>query len=176
MPATQLSEIKNIDEAIERALCAQHAALGGTPSVPRSDEDGDDLFIVPNFTLGAASGHRYKRPDGEYDYDLYQDCVIEWELSVPRLAAFTPATFAATYTLLAQELTRLRLAMDPARWAALNGRLPYHHLTKLVPAGGSKGFNADRGEDMATLRFTCWVGIKPDAWPTDLVAYSDPTL
>ena len=96
MPATQLSEIKNIDEAIERALCAQHAALGGTPSVPRSDEDGDDLFIVPNFTLGAASGHRYKRPDGEYDYDLYQDCVIEWELSVPRLAAFTPATFAVT--------------------------------------------------------------------------------
>jgi hypothetical protein len=176
MPATKLSEIKNLAEAIERGLSAQHQALGGAPMLPRSDEDNDDLFIVPNLTVGPASGHRYKRPDGEWDYDLFQDCVIEWELSVPRLSTFTRETFAATYTLLAQEITRLRLAMDPAQWAALNARLPYHHLTKLVPAGSTQGYNAERGEDMATLRFRCWAGILPTAWPTDLTAYTNPTL
>lgn len=178
MPATKLSEVKNIAEAVERALVAQHQALGGAPSLPHSTDDNADLFIVPNFNLGPASGHRYRRPDGEWDYDLYQDCVIEWELSVPRLAdARTPIeTLAATYSLFAQECTRLRLAMDPAQWAGLNTRLPYHHLTKLIPGATTQGFNADRGEDMATIRWSCWVGILPTAWPTDAAAYTNPTL
>lgn len=176
--ATKLSEVKNIAEAVERALVAQHAALGGTASIPRSTEDLDEVFIIPNFSLGAASGHRYQRPDGVWDYDLYQDCLIEWELSIPRIRdERTPAeVLAATYTLFAQECTRLRLAMDPAQWPALNARLPYHHLTKLVPGPTTQGFNADRGEDIATIRFACWVGILPTAWPTDLTAYTNPTL
>lgn len=176
MPATKLSAVKNISEAIERALCAQHAALGGVAVIPRSNEDDDDVFIVPNFQLGPASGHRYKRPDGEWDYDLFQDCIIEWELSVPRLEHFNRATMAATYTLFAQEVTRLRLAMDPSQWDALNARLPYHALSKLVPAGTTQGFDAERGEDRATVRFSCWVGILPTAWPTDPTAYTNPTL
>ncbi len=174
MPATKLSEVKNIAEAVERALCAQHAALGGAPAIPRSTEDNDEVFIVPNFNLGPASGHIYRRPDGVWDYDMYRDCVIEWELSVPRLNSFSPITLAATYTLFSHECTRLRLAMDPARWAALNARLAYHHLTKLIPGATTQGFSAERGEDVATIRWLCTCSIKPDAWPTDLTAYSDP--
>jgi hypothetical protein len=176
MPATKLSEIKNIAEAVERALGATHAALGGKPTLPRSDEDNDELWTIANFNLGPAADHRFKRPDGEFDYDMYRDCVIEWELFVPRVGALTRETFAATYTLLAQEVTRIRLAMDPARWGAINAQLAHHHLTKLVPLGTVQGFDSDRGEDRATVRFGCWVGIKPDAWPTDLTAYTNPTL
>lgn len=172
MPATTLAEIKNIAEAVERALCRVHETVGGAAVVPRSSGDNDDVFIVPNFSLGPATGHLYKRPDGKWDHDIFEDCLIEWELHVPRIGSWTHETFTATYTLFAQECTRIRLAMDPARWDALNAELPWHHLTRLVPAGTTQGFDSDRGEDRATVRFRCMVGIRPDAWPVAGAAYN----
>jgi hypothetical protein len=172
MPATKLSEIKNAAKAVEIALARAHASAGGKPVLPRSAEDNDDVWILPGFHLGPASGHRHKRPDGQWDFDLFRDCMIEFELSVPRVATTPKATIVATYELFDQEITRIALALDPARWGAINALLPYHALTKLVPAGITQGFDAERGEDRATLRYACWLGVRPEAWPTDLSAYS----
>lgn len=177
MPAaTRLSEIKSFSDAVDHALTLQHAAVGGAPTLPRSDGDNDDLFIIPNFTLAPASSHLFRRPDGHWDHDMFPDCIIEWELSVKRLSSFDHATFAATYTLLSQEVTRILLAMDPMYLGTINANLPYHHLTRLQPRGATQGFNSDRGEDMATVRFSCCLGIKPYAWPPAGEAYTNPTF
>lgn len=176
MPATRLSEIKAFAPAVEAALGHVFELVGGAPVLPRSEEDAPELRITPQFTLGPATGHRYRRPDGRFDYDLFADCVIEWELSVPRISGAAPATLAATYTLFDQELARIALAMEPYRWAALNARLPYHAVSKIAPAGITTGFDAARAEDRASARYTCWLGIRPTAWPTSAEAYATLTL
>lgn len=166
MPAaTHLAEVKNAQKAVEIALARAFAAVGGVPLLPRAEEDAEDLWILPTFTLGPASGHRYRRPDGVWDFDLFRDCVIAFELSCPRVSAQPPATVAATYRLFDQEVTRVALALDPCRWAYLDEQLPYHALTALVPAGVVQGFDAERMEDRASVRYRCWLGVRPGAWP-----------
>lgn len=175
MPAKSLPEIKNMAPAVERALFAAFESVGGKPVIPRSREDNDEVHIIPNFNLGPAQGHVHRRPDGQYDYDLFQDCTIEWEMSVPRMPGMSAETLVATYDLFSQELTRISLSLDPARWEFINGKLPFHKLTRIIPRGFQKGLDAERGEDRATSRWACWLGILPDAWPTDLNAYRDVT-
>ncbi len=178
MPATSLSEVKNIAPAVERAIAAAFASVGGKPVIPRSQEDDDDIFIIPNFNCGPSADHFFKRPDGHFDDDLFKDCTIEWNLSVPRLpdGRMPLETLASTYDLFSQELTRIKLAMDPSRWDFINGQLPFHKLTRIRPRGEQKGFEQESGSDGATIRFACWVGILPEAWPTDLNAYKTLTL
>lgn len=175
--ATTLPEIKNYAEAAERALFKAHESVGGRPTMPRSDLDNDELWIICNFNRGPASDHRYRRPDGNWDRDTFRDCVIEWELSVPRIReSWNRETFVATYSLFAQEATRIELAMDISRWEFLNAQLPFHHFTKLIPMGTVQGFDPSKGQDVATVRFGCWFAVKPDAWPLDPLAYTNPTL
>lgn len=173
MPATRLSEIKNLSELVERALAAVHADVGGAAVLPRATEDHGDVLVYAIFNLGPATGHRYKRPDGQWDYDAFEQCVIEWHIAAPRLVAqIEGPALAAVYTVLAREVARVHLAMDPARWDALNARLAHHHLTKLVPQGHVLGFDGDRREDTAVVRYGCTAWVKPDAWPVDLTAYT----
>lgn len=179
--ATTLAQVKNIPEAVERALYAAHASLHGTPTVPHNYKnpagdivDAEDVWIIPSFNLGPATGHLFKRPDNFLDFDIFDGCVIEWEMSTPRVPDATPALIAATYSLFASEATRIRLCMDPALLVTINAALDYHHLTRLYPLGENMGFDNSTGEDKATLRWKCMLGIKNDAWPVAGSVYTSP--
>lgn len=176
MPASNLVLIKNVADPVERALVAAFVAVGGSTILARSKADADEVWISPAFTLGPATGHLYKRPDGNWDYDLFSDCQIEWQGECLRHPETPHEVVAGTYSLFTREMARIALAMDPSRWAAINAELPYHKLTKLIPAGESKGFDAERGQDRFTLRYTCHLGVRPDAWPAAGAGYTQITI
>lgn len=175
--ASNISEIRAVDDAVDTALAAQLEAYGVDGYQPRKTEDVPDLFSICMFTLGEAK-HLHRTPLGGLEFDLWQGCLVSVELFCPRIVDANTAhgvdVIVGVYDLLGAMAVRARHAFTPDRLGQLNDRLGFHHLTRFYPLPDVRGFDDERKLDRHELRWRTDCGVLRDAWPTDPAAYVLP--
>lgn len=170
--ATNISQLRAADDAADTAIAAQLVAYGVPAHRPRATEDVPDIYAFPIFTLGLAA-HFHRTPIGGLEYDIWENCVVSIELFAPRVNN-DPVILAGVYDTLGGIAVRVRHAMAPDRLDELNGRLPFHHITRLRPQPDVRGYDDERKLDRHELRYLCSIGVIKDCWPTDPAAYVLP--
>jgi hypothetical protein len=175
--ATNISQIRAADDACDTGISAQVAAYGVVGYQPRQTEDLPDSFALTMVTLGQAK-HLKRTPIGGLEFDIWEGCMISVELFCPRIVDASTEhgadVITGVYDLLGAKAVRARHALAPDRLDELNGRLSYHHITRLYPQGDVRGYDEERKRDRHELRYLCTIGVKPDSWPTLEAAYTLP--
>lgn len=170
MPASNISQIRAGSDAANTAIEAQIAAYGVTAFQPKNKEDHPDSYALTLFARGPSRGLLKRTPVGGLEPHLWPESTVSIELFVPRVTN-DPATIAGVYDRLGENAVRVDHALAPDRLAALNARLPYHHLTRLEFLGEVVGYDEERKCDRHELRYRTCLGVLPTAWPTDPDAY-----
>jgi hypothetical protein len=173
MPAPNLPTLFDFEGQFENAALELLTAV----VINAYASGGDQQTAVENcgiqFTLGPAVEGKFAQlpkpaswPVGEpapQEYFIY-DATLEFRAEVPR---DDPApTIEGVSSKLGEIRGKLREEMMQCVRPFTETNLPYYKVSRIRPAGSSYGENQQRNTDVAFIRYTLRLEIRPDAWPT----------